>query len=499
MRTTARLAMISQVLGGSFVAIAFFGFLWMNIPGGGGWIPVFAIVSAAMLAVARQKGNTALAVLSNVRRILPSASPAVWLFGAVVLGISLRIFVAMLFPPVPSGNWNLDMLRYWDLAHKLVEGMDYTTPEGRANWPPGLPLVLVLLLPAFGSSAFLAYNIGTFAITEIATFMLGRMLAGWQAGCLAAFFLAVWPNFVFAAPLLLKECLVIALWPTAAFFYLKACEVLSDKKAGLYALLAGASLGYSALTQPSAMLLPLCLALFSIITNGWHRRTLICVFATAFGFLAVVAPWTVRNYVVLHHFVPIITAGGGNFFMVHRPQSDGRHGGLTDEERNALGADEVAQNERGYLLGIKSIHDYPLHFFSTLAKKPFYLFGQDTKNLYWNFEHEDGREDTPEKYALPYWLSNTFYLGIILLIAMMVMGKQYVRDATPALILPWLFTLYPIFAHSLFEGAERHRYGAFPFLAIFAAMALVMAGRREMLVPALVGMSVPSAGRNLPV
>jgi len=44
MRTTARLAMISQVLGGSFVAIAFFGFLWMNIPGGGGWIPVFAIV-----------------------------------------------------------------------------------------------------------------------------------------------------------------------------------------------------------------------------------------------------------------------------------------------------------------------------------------------------------------------------------------------------------------------------------------------------------------------
>jgi hypothetical protein len=34
MRTTARLAMISQILGGSFAAIALFGFLWMNIPGG---------------------------------------------------------------------------------------------------------------------------------------------------------------------------------------------------------------------------------------------------------------------------------------------------------------------------------------------------------------------------------------------------------------------------------------------------------------------------------
>jgi hypothetical protein len=120
-------------------------------------IPVFAIVSAVMLTVARQKGDTALAVPSNVRRVLPSASPAVWLFGAVVLGISLRIFVAMLFPPIPFGNWNPDMLRYWDLAQRLADGRDYTTPEGPAQWPPGLPLVLALLLPVFGSSAYIAH------------------------------------------------------------------------------------------------------------------------------------------------------------------------------------------------------------------------------------------------------------------------------------------------------------------------------------------------------
>jgi hypothetical protein len=75
-------------------------------------------------------------------------------------------------------------------------------------------------------------------------------------------------------------------------------------------------------------------------------------------------------------------------------------------------------------------------------------------------------------------LSNGFYLTIILLISLWVMRREYVREATPAVILLWMFTLYPILAHSLFEVAERHRYGALPFMAILAAMAVSQAGRR---------------------
>ena len=182
------------------------------------FVPAFAIVTIATLVAARQTGDAVLAVSSRVQRALPEAPPAVWLFAAVGLGITLRILLAMLFPAIPLGNWNVDMIRYLDLAHKLADGMDYATPEGRAFWAPGLPLALALLLPAFGSSVALAYNIITFVFAEVATFVLGRMLGDWRVGCLAAFFLAVWPNFVFGAPLLNKESLLIALWPTAAFF-----------------------------------------------------------------------------------------------------------------------------------------------------------------------------------------------------------------------------------------------------------------------------------------
>jgi len=474
MRTTSRLAMFPQLLGGFFTVVVLFGFLWTNIGGGSGFIPAFAIVCAATLAVARQKGHAVLAALFRVHNVLPAASPEAWLSGTIVLGIILRIFVATLYSGTSLGNWNYDMLRYWDLAHKLADGMDYDSPQGRAFWPPGLPLALALLLPVFGSLAALAYNIITFVGAEIATFVLGRMLGGWRVGCLAAFFLAIWPNFVFAAPLLNKECLLIALWPTAAFLYLKAHEVLSDGKGGVYALLAGASLGYSALAQPAAVLLPVCLSLYSTLTNGWRRRTFICVFAAACGVVAVLTPWTVRNYVVFHHFVPIGSNGGQNLFFVTRPTSDGRWDIVAAEEWFKLSADETVRNELGYSIAIKSIRDHPLHFFSTMLKKPFYIYGNDMNNIHWNFGHK-GREVR----ILLEWLSDGFYLGIILMIAMEVMGKQYVRDATPTEILPWMFTLYPVLVNSVFEAAERHHYGAVSFIAIFAALALVRAGQRE--------------------
>lgn len=165
--------------------------------------------------------------------------------------------------------------------------------------------------------------------------------------------------------------------------------------------------------------------------------------------------------------------------MVNRPGSDGRFSALNAAESNALGADDTARSERAYSLGIKFIREHPLDFMSIVLRKPFYLYGEDVKNIYWNLDHQHGEPDTVDGHAVAYWLSNGFYLSIVLLITVIVMRRRYLQDATPLLILPWMFTLYPIFAHSLFEGAERHRYGALPFIAIFAGMALAGSGKNR--------------------
>ena len=157
--------------------------------------------------------------------------------------------------------------------------------------------------------------------------------------------------------------------------------------------------------------------------------------------------------------------------MVTQPSSDGRWNANYDtpEATSQLTSDELERNKHGFILGIKSIRGHPVHFLGTVIRKPFYIFGQDVKSSYFIFER--GGVGSSTQYAVWYWISNGFYVVVIMLITVFVMQKNYVRDTSPALILPWLFVLYPIFAHSLFEASERHRYGALSIMAIFAAMA----------------------------
>src|SRR5262249_16144921 len=204
---------------------------------------------------------------------------------------------------------------------------------------------------------------------------------------------------------------------------MQASESESNIKAGVYALFAGAAIGYAALTQPSGALLGACFALFSLLTTGWRRRSAICILAAACGAVIVVTPWTVRNYEVLHAFVPIATEGGVNFFMVTQEDSDGRWSDNYDSEGAAyrLGTNEILRHERGLVLGFKAIEDHPLHFLSTVVRKPFYLFGQDIKNVYFVFER--GRGGTAQQYAVAYWIANASYLIFILLITIFAVRK----------------------------------------------------------------------------
>jgi hypothetical protein len=276
-------------------------------------------------------------------------------------------------------------------------------------------------------------------------------------------------QFVFAAPVLLKECLLVVLWPTAIYLYLRAGEEESEPRACWLALLAGGAIGYSALTQPSCALLGGCFALFSLLTVGWRRRTMICLIFAAFGASAVVTPWLIRNYAVFNEFVPIATEGGINFYMVTQRSSGGRWN-PNYETAEELTSDELERDRRGFILGIESIVEHPLHFFSTVIRKPLYIFGQDMKNIYLVFER--GEAGTDSQYTIAYWVSGGFYLLIITLITIFAMRKNYTRDTSPALLLPWTFLLYPIVAHSLFEAAERHHHAALSIMAIFAAMAV---------------------------
>src|SRR5215468_6135620 len=98
MNRISRFAVLSQLLGGFFVTVVIFGFLWTNIGGSGGLTLAFAVVCIATLVFARRKGDAVLAALFSVHRVLPAVSPWGWFLGIVVLGITLRVFVITVYP-----------------------------------------------------------------------------------------------------------------------------------------------------------------------------------------------------------------------------------------------------------------------------------------------------------------------------------------------------------------------------------------------------------------
>ena len=217
----SKLGSTSRYWGALFVVIALFGFQWMSVDGGRVWLcTVYALIVAVIASAAWRFGDRARALLWRLGSLLPQLPVSVWIIAIIVLGGVLRVWVALVFP----AELRSDPAAYAHLAQELVDGQPYSAPEGRAYWPPGLPLALMPLLILFGKHAILVYNLLAFALAEIAIFAFGRKLAGPTTALIGMFFIAVWPNFLFLAPFLTKEPLLIALWPAIAWFYLDASE-----------------------------------------------------------------------------------------------------------------------------------------------------------------------------------------------------------------------------------------------------------------------------------
>jgi 4-amino-4-deoxy-L-arabinose transferase-like glycosyltransferase len=134
--------------------------------------------------------------------------------------------------------------------------------------------------------------------------LLGRRLAGDRAGLLAAGIAAIYPTLIAADGALMSETLYGAL---VALSLLAAYRLLDAPSAGR-ALVLGAVSALAALTRgESLLLLPLVLipVAWGRRAAGWRPAVVALV-----AFVVVLAPWTVRNWIVFDRPVAIATNSG---------------------------------------------------------------------------------------------------------------------------------------------------------------------------------------------
>src|SRR6185503_8545942 len=98
---------------------------------------------------------------------------------------------------------------------------------------------------------------------------------------------------------------------------------------------------------------------------------------------AVVVPWSVRNYRVLHAYVPISTNGGSVFYRANNPLADGSFSDRGERDLDGLRGDEVNWNRTGFAWGMEWIRRDPLGFLALIPKKMALLVASDSSSTSW--------------------------------------------------------------------------------------------------------------------
>jgi hypothetical protein len=301
----------------------------------------------------------------------------VTLFAILLLGLGLRVDYAW------EGRAPVyDAVAYERIAANLERGEGFTLGEGAtqpaSNYSPGLPLVVGGLYGLSGGeherfARLVLAMIGSLAV--LFAYLIGRRLSGPAAGLIGAASVAIYPALLEYQGMLMGEPLAASLLTGAVLSMLWADDAGQRRSArgscrgGRGALRARASsaplpprhprerwlipgilLGALVLVRPEYLGISIVLAVVVLARDRsrWRVGAADTAILLA-GVVLVVAPWTVRNVVVLDRFVPVSTGGGQVLFAGSYMPSGGdpervgrevleRHPGLTRRLARTSGA-----------------------------------------------------------------------------------------------------------------------------------------------------------------
>lgn len=371
----------------------------------------------------------------------------------IAAGLALRLAWVLAFPATPSS----DGATYLGLAERLLHEGHYETAGTRAYWPPGYPFFLVPWLWAFGSklavilSQFFLYLVGV-----VGCYKLARTLSGDQAGRLAALLFSIWPNLIALTGTPEKEALILAILPWVCMGVMRP-HILPIALAGL-------GLGFGTLVQPSLQFLLIAFAVLIPMLHGW--RKIYGAFLLVICAVAVISPWTLRNYQKFGAFVLVSTNGGDVLYRANNPLADGGYAPKGTIDLSAYG--EVEKDRIAKQRAIEWIRQNPTGFLTLVVEKQIRFMGDDSMGIYTTLKRGEG-SDNPNIYILAKLAANAWWLVVWLLIAVMVWSSRHHTASYRATTWCWL---YLFVLHSVFESNGKYHIPMLWVLSVWIACAI---------------------------
>jgi 4-amino-4-deoxy-L-arabinose transferase-like glycosyltransferase len=242
----------------------------------------------------------------------PLADRAAWL--AAGFGLLLRLLVDFLI----FGNRQFwpDERVYLAHATKVAHGV-WWGPT--AFVPPGHYYALGLLFKIFPAEYLTAriYQAFVSALSIWLLYRLARRVSP-TAAALACWVMACYPLIIYASGTLYPQTQVV-MWLLFAVNFLSD---LAERPGAKSLLLSGLFLGIASLTVPTVLTICPAIGLWLLWVRGFGWKAVKEAAALAVVVALVLTPWVVRNYVVLHRFVPVATVGSQIFFFANNPNAN---------------------------------------------------------------------------------------------------------------------------------------------------------------------------------
>jgi 4-amino-4-deoxy-L-arabinose transferase-like glycosyltransferase len=233
----------------------------------------------------------------------------------LVAGAVVRLALWMWFQDRPIEIF--DERDYNQLAVNLAVHGEFAFSPGHPTSlrPPLYPALVAGMYRIFGLESFQAVRLFQAALSLVNVLLLYRLgldLFSRKVGLWLAALYCFYPSLLGYNNLLLTEVLFTFLVCATCFLVIRSLQ--RDSLVPL--ALAGLSLGLAALTRSVMWLFPpvMCVFLLLVWKGGLARRLGATVILLT-AFVAVVAPWAIRNSRLQRTFIAIDTMGGRNFMM----------------------------------------------------------------------------------------------------------------------------------------------------------------------------------------
>jgi len=257
--------------------------------------------------------------------------------------------------------WNVAQGRGYRGTSADVTDQDHLT----AYQAPGVTLMYAALFKVFGRTFWPLRIVQAFldSATVLLLFLAARSIFSERVGLLTALVYSVYPLAIYLSNELLSETLFMFL----SLVFVLCCLTAAGKQSPPWLIAAGFVFGLSMLTRSNQLLfVPFWIIwIWQNFRDRWQWRYLLALVVAALTVL----PWTARNYLVFHRFVPLTTTGGtallagNNRIVVTDPKYYGFCVWPTDipEYRDALKApnDEVEHDRVAKQLAVNWLKNNP--------------------------------------------------------------------------------------------------------------------------------------------